>query len=64
MIIREVGCVGLGRQILHKTLHDAGFRGGVCGGDFGGMWSVGSAGRWADHWANFVPNVLSLSGFP
>ena len=21
-------------------------------------------GKWADHWVNFVPNVLSLSGFP
>ena len=30
----------------------------------GGVWSVGSAGRWADHWANFAPNVLSLRGFP
>ena len=30
----------------------------------GGVWSVGSAGRWADHWANFVPNVLSFSVFP
>ena len=30
----------------------------------GGVWSVGLAGRWADHWANFAPNVLSISGFP
>ena len=30
----------------------------------GGVWSVGSAEKWADHWANFTPNVLSLSGFP
>ena len=30
----------------------------------GGVWSVGSAGKWANYWANFVPNVLSLSGFP
>ena len=30
----------------------------------GSVWSVGSAGKWADHWANFAPNVLSLSGFP
>ena len=28
------------------------------------MWSVGSAGKWASYWANFAPNVLSLSGFP
>ena len=28
------------------------------------MWSVGSAGKWADHWANFSPNALSLRGFP
>ena len=57
-------CVGLGRQILHKTLHDVGFRGGVCRGSFGGVWSVGSAVKWANYWAHFVPNVLSLSGFP
>ena len=57
-------CVGFGRQILHKTLHDVGFRGGACRVSFGGVWSVGSVGKWADHWVNFVPNVLSLSGFP
>ena len=28
------------------------------------MWSVGSAEKWANHWANFAPNVLSISGFP
>ena len=28
------------------------------------MWSVGSAGKWANHWANFSPNVLSISDFP
>ncbi|WP_235386538.1 hypothetical protein, partial [Prevotellamassilia timonensis] len=56
--------VGLGRQILHESLHSAGFRGGVCGVDFGGVWSVGLAGKWADHWAIFAPNALSLSGFP
>ena len=30
----------------------------------GAVWSVGSAGKWANYWANFAPNVLSLSGFP
>ena len=40
-----------------------GFSGECVGSISGGVWSVGSAGRWADHWANFVPNVLSLSGF-
>ena len=30
----------------------------------GGVWSVGSAGNWVNYWANFAPNVLSLSGFP
>ena len=25
---------------------------------------MGLAGRWADHWANFAPNVLNFSGFP
>ena len=64
MIFSAVECVGLGRQILHKTLHDVGFLGGACRVDFGGVWSVGSAGKWADHWANFAPNDLSLSGFP
>ena len=29
----------------------------------GGVWSVGSAGKWAKYWANFAPNALSLSGF-
>ena len=56
-------CVEFGRQILHKTLHDVGFRGGACRGGFGGMWSVGSAGRRANYWADFAPNALSLSGF-
>ena len=28
------------------------------------MWSVGSAEKWANYWANFSPNILSLSGFP
>ena len=28
------------------------------------MWSVGIAGKWANHWENFAPNVLSFSGFP
>ena len=30
----------------------------------GGVWSVGSAGKWANDWSDFSPNVLSLSGFP
>ena len=34
------------------------------GSVLGGVWSVGSAGRWADHWSDFAPNVLILSGFP
>ena len=57
-------CVGLGRQILHKTLHDVGFRGGACRVSFGGVWSVGSAGKWANYWSDFAANVLSLSVFP
>ena len=28
------------------------------------MWSVGSAGKWANDWSDFAPNVLSLSDFP
>ena len=28
------------------------------------MWSVGSAGKWANDWSDFAPNALSLSGFP
>ena len=64
MIISGVGCVGLGRQILHKTLHGVGFRGGAYRVGFGGVWSVGSAGKWVYYWANFAPNALSLSGFP
>ena len=54
----------MGRQILHKTLHGAGFRGIACRGGFGGMWSVGSAGKWANDWSDFAPNVLSLRDFP
>ena len=64
MIISGVRCVWFGRQILHESLHSVGFRGGACGVDFGGVWSVGSAGKWASYWANFAPNVLSLRGFP
>ena len=41
-----------------------GFAAEYVGSVLGGVWSVGSAGRWADHWANFAPNVLSLSDFP
>ena len=25
---------------------------------------MGSAGKWANDWSDFSPNVLSLSGFP
>ena len=64
MIVSDVRCVGLGRQILHKTLHGVGFRGGVCRGGFGGLWRVGSAGKRVNYWADFASNVLSLSGFP
>ena len=28
------------------------------------MWSVGSAGKWANDWSDFAPNVLSLRDFP
>ena len=28
------------------------------------MWSVGSAGRWANDWSDFAPNVLSIRVFP
>ena len=41
-----------------------GFAAEYVGSVSGGGRSVGSAGRWADHWANFVPNVLSFSVFP
>ena len=34
------------------------------GSVLGGVWSVESAGRWANYWADFAPNVLSISGFP
>ena len=27
------------------------------------MWSVGSAGKWANDWSDFAPNVLSLRDF-
>ena len=30
----------------------------------GGVWSVGSAGKWANYWSDFAPNTLSLSDFP
>ena len=30
----------------------------------GGVWSVVSAEKWTNYWANFAPNDLSLSGFP
>ena len=41
-----------------------GFAAEYVGSVLGSVWSVGSAGKWADHWANFAPNVLSLSVFP
>ena len=41
-----------------------GFSAEYVGSVWGGVWSVGSAGKWANYWANFAPNVLSLSGFP
>ena len=28
------------------------------------MWSVGSAGKWANDWSDFAPNVLILRDFP
>ena len=34
------------------------------GSVLGGVWSVGIARKWANHWANFAPNALSLRGFP
>ena len=30
----------------------------------GGVGSVGIAGKWANHWANFASNVLSFNDFP
>ena len=30
----------------------------------GGVWNVGAAGKWANYWSDFAPNVLSLSDFP
>ena len=41
-----------------------GFAGEHIGSVSGSVWSVGSEGKWANYWANFVSNVLSLSGFP
>ena len=57
-------CVGLGRQILHESLHSEGFAKEHVGSILDGVWSVGSAGKWANYWADFAPNALSLSGFP
>ena len=28
-----------------------------------GLWSAGSAGKWANDWSDFAPNVLSLRDF-
>ena len=41
-----------------------GFAAECVGSVSGGVWSVGSAEKWAKYWANFAPNVLSLSDFP
>ena len=41
-----------------------GFAAEYVGSVSGGVWSVGSAGKLADHWADFASNVLSISGFP
>ena len=41
-----------------------GFAAEYVGSVWGGVWSVGSAGKWVNYWANFAPNALSLSGFP
>ena len=41
-----------------------GFAAEYVGSVSGGVWSVGSAGKWTNYWANFTPNVLSLGGFP
>ena len=64
MIISSVGCVGLGRQILHESLHSAGFRGGVCRVGFGQRVECRVGGKLGELLADFAPNVLSLSGFP
>ena len=41
-----------------------GFAAEYVGSVSGGAWSVGAAGKWANDWSDFAPNVLSLSGFP
>ena len=41
-----------------------GFAAEYVGSVSGGVWGVGSAGKWVNYWANFAPNVLSISGFP
>ena len=56
-------CVGLGRQILHKTLHDVGFRGGVCRVGFGRRVECRVGGKVGELLGEFSPNVLILSGF-
>ena len=40
-----------------------GFAAEYVGAVSGGVWSVGSAGKWANDWSDFAPNVLILSGF-
>ena len=41
-----------------------GFAAEYVGSVSGGVWSVGSAGKWANDWSDFAPNVLSLRDFP
>ena len=41
-----------------------GFAAEYVGSVSGGGRSVGSAGKWANDWSDFAPNVLSLSDFP
>ena len=64
MIISGVGCVGFGRQILHESLHSAGFLGGVCRVGFGRRVECRVGGEVNKSLGDFAPNVLSLRGFP
>ena len=41
-----------------------GFAAEYVGSVLGGVWSVESAGKWANDWSDFAPNVLSISSFP
>ena len=54
----------MGRQILHETLHDVGFRGGACRVSFGQRVECRVGGEVRKLLGEFAPNVLSLSGFP